>query len=177
MKEAMTRLFRWATVVALVSLGALLLTRYSAEWQLARAEQLVDQALRGRVAPSAIAPAMTEAVALLEHSARALQQDARRLLAQATALTILGRGREAIELIAPEIARAERPELLVALGRAHASTGNDTAARAAFLRAAWIAPASLSTLPKRLRDELLVRTAEIESELARVPNTAPPPLP
>lgn len=170
-------LWRHALAFILVVVALFLLARYPGEWRLARANALVEATLLGKIDPAQRHKSMTEALRLLETTTWQMPHDPRRELVSASALTVLGRGAEARDALLPEVIRAERPELVVALGRAYAAAGDDVRARAAFLRAAWAAPTSLSTLPKAVREDLLRQVAVMESLLAAGQLHAPPPLP
>lgn len=171
--HALRRLLLFAIVVC----GLFLIVRYPGEWRLARASDSIDATLLGKVYASQRSQVVNEALALTEAAAWQLPHDARRELVAASARTILGRGQEAIDGLLPEVVRAERPELVVALGRAYASVGDEANARAAFLRAGWAAPASLATLPKSVREALSAQVATLEADLQAGRLTAPPPLP
>jgi hypothetical protein len=175
--ESLVRAMRYLAIVVLLASGLFLVARYSGEWRLARATDLIDATLRGKVEFSQRARVVGEALALAESAAWQLPHDARRELVVASALTILGRGGEALARLGPEVVRAERPELVVALGRAYASTGDDISARAAFLRAGWAAPASLATLPRAARDDLLNQATALGAQLVTGQLTTAPPLP
>jgi len=75
------------------------------------------------------------------------------------------------------LALGERPEIDANVGRAYASLGRHDRAAAAFLRAGWISPAVLSSLPSAPRDALRSELAALEQKLLTGRLGAPPPVP
>jgi len=176
MTARLHRPLRLALAAALLVCGTVELITYPAEWQIASANSRLENALRQ---PNG-ANQVTSVNFALELSRRATEKtpyDVRAALAYGTALTMLRKGGDAVNLLEPVIAHAERPELVVALGRALAATGDDSGAHKAFLRAAWAAPASIATLPKAVRIELLSEVASLEGDLTSRRLSAPPPMP
>jgi hypothetical protein len=109
-------------------------------------------------------------------AAPALPEDARVALARGVALSLLGRGQEAVRVLDAAIAAGERPELSLCLGRARAVAGDEAGADRAFFRTAWASSFALGTLPKGLREALLVRVGEREQAFREGRVDGAPPL-
>lgn len=170
------RLSLMLLMTLLVAIAGYLVLRYPAERQIEQSLGLIDRALRGQIAPAQARPAIERAAALSRQALETLPGDARATLAAGSAMTMLGQGGDALRLLEAQVARAERPELLVALGRARAAAGDDVGARAAFLRAAWASPPSITTLPRAVRAELLDEVARQDRALRDGQLQTPPPL-
>lgn len=153
------------------------LARYRLEHELATAQETVQAVLAGqRRGPEARA-ALQEAESRLRAQSAAAATEPRLALARGVALILLGDGREAAALLAEAIAHGERAELVLNYGRALAASGNDAAARAAFLRAAWASEQAIASLPAPVRAELMQQVVQWEAKLAAGELPAPPPLP
>jgi hypothetical protein len=155
-----------------VLLGAMLLVclwpeapRYLAQWRLADASVRLERILSGQVT-GADAVASAQRAALQANAARSgLPWDASVALLEGTALLLLQQGVAAQQVFVQAIAIGERPELTLNLGRALALLGDETGAQQAFLRAAWAAPQSLSTMPRATREALLRQVDAWERQL------------
>lgn len=156
-----------AALSILAAWGIALAYWYAAEWDIARSNQLLNGILGGRIGGAAAASAAAVAQAVSERAVQTVPGDDRAVLALATAQTIRGQGSKARVLLEKTTALSGRPELVLALGRARAATGDDAGARLAFLRAAWISPNAIATLPGSVRNELLARTEAMQDDLAR----------
>jgi len=106
-----------------------------------------------------------------------LGADARAPLVHAITNIALQRGNVAIDVLGAAIEQAERPELVVNLGRALFQQGDASAADAAYLRATWASVAAIQTLPRGMRETLTQRVQELEVQLAKGELEQPPPLP
>jgi hypothetical protein len=179
----MTWLWR---VLALVLLAAALwpeLPRYAAERQLHQANRQLESALRKvqqsphqAGADAQIREQAADALQLATQAAFALPDDPRCILAQALGLILSGQGKEAATLLEAAIARSERPEFTINLGRARTTQGDTAGAQAAYLRTAWASTQAIGTLPRVLREDLLRQVAELETQLRAGKRLAPPPL-
>jgi predicted Zn-dependent protease len=177
MSDLAKRILQVTVALLLVSCGVGLLARYPGEWRLSAASATIDAALRGRLDRSQVVERVADAFAKVDAATWQLPHDPRRELVASTALMMLARHQEALTRLSAWVERAERPELVVALGRAYAGAGDEASARAAFLRAAWVAPASIATLPKALREDINRQVLARENELREGRLSMPPPLP
>lgn len=171
------------TVVKLVGTAALLVL-LGPEWQawraehaLARVERSVDDVLVGRVGGTAAVATIDAAITDADRARAALPDDPRTALAAALPRIMLARAGEARAILEAAIAAGERPELTLNLGRALAAEGDDGAAQAAFLRAAWASPTITATLPRATREAIATAIAEREAGLRAGRLSAVPPLP
>lgn len=152
------------------------LDRYRAEWLLADGNSQLEQVLRGTVTGDEAVQRVDAALEEAQRAATLIPGDPRAILTQAVALLLLKRGTDAIALLAPAIAAGERPELTIDLGRARGISGDEKGASTAFLRTAWISPATIATLPKAMREPLLDQVKTLEDDLKAGRLNAPPPL-
>nr|WP_281378018.1 O-antigen ligase family protein [Chiayiivirga flava] len=149
--------------------------RYRAEWQIAAASAQLEAVLRGRERGSAANAAVAEAERLAR-AAAAATDDNRAALLLGIALILQQRGDDASRVLERAIARGERAELTLNLGRARTVLGDSAGADAAYLRTAWASPLALATLPATMRADLSARVARLESQLRAGRLQAPPPL-
>lgn len=181
----MSRLWRLLAIAVLAAALWPELPRLAAEWRLRAANQQLEHALggvqqatrqgqNGDVAQ--IRRTAAEGLQLAEQAATALPGDARVTLARAVGLLLSGRGGEAANLLDAAIAREERPEFTLNLGRARTTLGDTAGADAAYLRTAWASSQATATLPKTLREDLQRRVAALEAQLHAGTLAAPPPL-
>jgi len=152
------------------------LQRYRAEWWLGEADARLEAALGGTLKGDAALSSIEDALQLTQRAMHVLNGDPRPVQAGSVALLLLHRGGEAIALLEPAIAKGERPELTLNLGRARGINGDEKGADAAFLRAAWANPKAIATLPKAMRGPLLDRVTELERQLREGRLRQPPEL-
>lgn len=166
-------------LVALLLLAALIpeFARHRAEWQLADARDALMRVLGGLDRNSDALAQLQRADRNGREAAHTLGADARAPLVVAIANIALQRGDVAMDVLDAAIEQAERPELVVNLGRALFQQGDATAADAAYLRATWASAAAIQTLPRSMRDALTTQVSELESDLAKGKLEQPPPLP
>lgn len=81
----------------------------------------------------------------------------------------------AIELYRRVLALGERPEIELNLGQAYMMLGDRERATAALLRAGWVNPAILATIPAIASEPILEALREREARLVAGGLTAPPP--
>ena len=172
----MTAMVRFVAGLLILAAALPELPRYRAETQLAHAGQQIDAVLRGGARGAEAVDAARQAEASASAAAIWLPGDPRPPLHRAVALMLLARTGEATDVLEAAIRVGERPELVLNLGRARFQGGDPAGADRAYLRAAWAAPAVLSTLPRPMRTELLHRVARREEELREGRSTSPPPL-
>ncbi len=152
------------------------LAAYRAEWMLAQANTRLDRVLRGVDQGTSGMKAVEEAALLAHQSALLLPSDPRPALLEGIALILHGEGATAIAVLDDAIAKGERPELTLNLGRARTIVGDTSGANAAYLRTAWASPAALATLPKAMRETLQAEVLQLEIALRAGQLYAPPPL-
>lgn len=167
----MTLALRCVAALLVLALAWPELARYRAEWTLATARSGIQAIL----ASGDAARAAREAPAIVS-SLEALPPEPRRDLLLGLALILARDAVGAGRVLDDAIARHERPELVLNLGRARAAAGDDAGARRAFLRSGWAAPAALATLPATVRTELLAEIARREQALAAGRSDVIPPL-
>jgi len=171
---------RGLAIVTVLVLGAALvpeLSRYAAERRLAAATQAIAAvAAGGRVVP-AEAPTLDRLGAVARATAAANPSDTRGLVAAGTAALVAGKPGAARSEYRAALARGERAEIDLNLARAFALDGRREQAEAALLRAAWLSPVLLATLPSADQSRIGATIAEWTDRLTRGALTAPPPLP
>ena len=148
----MTRALRLAAVLLLLAALVPDVRRHAGERSLYRATALLGSALTGSV-PGTDPRRLAEAARDLAAGASAvLPFDPRPPLVEGAARLALGDAPRAEERFRESVERAEKPEALVNLGRALLLRGRPEDARQVFIRAAWLHPASLATLPLAYRE-------------------------
>jgi hypothetical protein len=172
----MKRILQWLTIASLLALLWPEFPRYAAEYRLAQAAARLDRALSGIDQGQAALASVIEAQRLTHAAGLVLPGDARAVMLEGVALILSGQSQQAIEVLEAGVALGERPEFTINLGRARAAVGDEAGARAAFLRSGWASPTALGTLPKPVRDALLLEIQQLESELRSGRLQAPPPL-
>lgn len=150
--------------------------RWRAERTLAESGANIERVLAGRQGDVDAVARLRRDVEQLTLAAAALPGDARVPLQRGLALLLLGDASASKEEFEAAIARGERPELVLNLGRARSALGDESGARRAFLRSAWAAPAATATLPRALREQIAGEIAALESELRAGRLESVPPL-
>lgn len=141
------------------------LPRYRAEHLLADANARLERVLRG-AEPAATAMASVQAAeGAARRAAQLLPSEPRPALARSIALIMTRRLDEAVAVLNDAIARGERPELTINLGRARAALGDEDGARRAYVSTAWAAPSAVGTLPQAMRQSVLDEVAALEAKL------------
>jgi hypothetical protein len=171
---------KWLLRIALLAALALALApeiaRYRGEHLLAQADGRLSLLLRGGLQGEAAVQAARTAAAEAEQADNLLVQDTRAALARGIALILLRRADEAQVLLQTAVARAERPELSLNLGRARAALGDEAGARRAYLRTAWASPYGIATLPREMREQIQSEMTQREAQLRDGQLTQIPPL-
>jgi hypothetical protein len=166
-----------ATLVVLLAAAVPEMRRYGAERRLADATgAIATVAGAGRVVPQE-APRLAKLAAMAEEAAVAMPADSRGLVAAGTAMLVAGKPGEARARYRAALARGERAEIDLNLARAYALEGRTADAEAALLRAAWLSPALVETLPEHDRARLTTALADLEARLGAGTLPGPPPLP
>lgn len=170
----MTRALRLP--LALLLLAALVpdVRRHAAERSLHRASALLGSALTGSVPGADPRRLATAARDLAAEASDGLPFDPRPPLVEGAARLALGDSARAEACFRESVERAEKPEALVNLGRALLVRGRPEEARQVFLRAAWLHPASLATLPASYREPAL---AEADAGRTRLRGNGEPAIP
>jgi len=83
----------------------------------------------------------------------------------------------ALDYYREAFATGERAEIDLNLGRSYAMIHRDDAARAAYVRAGWISPEIVATLPADVRAPIVAEIDRLAEELSSGRLDAPPPLP
>jgi hypothetical protein len=151
-------------------------SRYAAEHRLRQATTALAQIVARPAAPAETVRRL-ERVAGVAAAAAGLPGDWRPHQVAGAARLLAGQGEAALAHYRAALALGERPEVDLNIGRALAALGRDEAARAAGLRAAWIAPAVLAGLPPGSRAALGAELERLERELRAGRLAAPPPAP
>lgn len=165
-----------AAVGALAALVAPEFRRYAAERQVGFATAafrgLLDRAGEAETAGNILGIAR-----LALSSASGLPGDPRPWILAGSAYLVTRQPERALENYREAFATGERAEIDMNLGRAYALAGRKTDADAALLRAGWVSPEILASLPEATRDPLLLRIGDLARDLKTGRLAAPPPLP
>jgi len=154
------------------------LARYGSERRLRIAGEAFEILLTRSQSVEDPLGALDRVAVLAESAAAGLPGDTRPLVLAGSAHLTAGRPERAEELYAAATAAGgERAEVDMNVGRARALRARDEQARAAFLRAGWISPALLATLPASVADPIRSEVARLESELRAGRLKEPPPAP
>jgi hypothetical protein len=90
---------------------------------------------------------------------------------------VTGQPERALEFYREAFATGERAEIDLNVGRAYAMLRRSDSAAAAQLRAGWISPEILESLPPEVKQPLLAEIARMSLDLRQGRLAAPPPLP
>jgi tetratricopeptide (TPR) repeat protein len=166
-------------VLALVILAAMVpeLPRYAAERRLYHASTVLRAVFAQARAMADPGAAVAWAASVAGDAAGDLPGDWRPLNLAGSALLLGRQPDRALEKYREALALGERPEIDVNVGRAYASLGRNDLATAAFLRAGWVSPGVLASLPPSIGDALRSELSRLERELTSGRLAAPPPLP
>ena len=166
-------------VVFAAALAALVLPefgRYSAErrvgWATNAFRSLLDRAADPETSRNVVA---IGEVAL--DAAANLPGDPRPWVLAGSSCLVTGRPERALENYRDAFATGERAEIDLNLGRAYGMIHRDDAARAAYVRAGWISPEIVATLPPDVREPILLEIGRLSAALSSGRLDAPPPLP
>ncbi len=171
------RILRAAAVVAiLAALAWPEFSRYAAERRVGYATAAF-RALLDRSSD----PETTRNIAALGELALqttgSLPDDPRPWVLAGSACLLTGQPERALELYREAFATGERAEIDLNLGRAYAMAHRTDSAAAAQLRAGWISPEILASLPPAVKDPLLGEIARLSEELRQGKLSEPPGLP
>lgn len=154
------------------------------EWQAYRSEQkllqanlLLQAALTGQLPDADPLDGVRRMLTLAQEARVDLPHDPRGILIEGMGYLMLSRLDEAEQMFVSALRQGERPELLVNYGRVLAARGNHDGAHAAMLRAAFIAPGSINTLPKAMRIQIEAEVAAYEQAFVAGETNVIPPMP
>jgi len=169
----------FAALLSIVLVAAVIpeFHRYAAERDLYFATALFGSMLHHQIPDASQASAFATAAETASRAADGLPGDSRPLIL-AGSLRLLARQPAAARVIYMRaLAGGERAEIDLNLGRADEMLGNREAASAAILRAAWISPAIVSSLPENIQTLVQAAVKNDEELLHGHRLAAPPPLP
>jgi len=173
--DGQLRVARAIAAVLLVALVALPeLRRYRAERTLARATAAAQAVLAARVPAARV---LDEALVAADASAAALPGDPRPVLAAGAIELVAKRPQQALERYRTALVLGERAETDLNAGRAYALLDQRPEALAAFVRAAWLSPALVPSMPLAAQPLVQAEVARLEEQLRAGTLAAPPPLP
>jgi cytochrome c-type biogenesis protein CcmH/NrfG len=174
MKPLRVTLIGLALVLALIPE----FTRYLAEHRLYWATSLFRSAIVQGKATTDHEELLETVVTSATDSAASLPGDSRPWILAGSARLFAGRPAEALALYRLALnLGGERAEIDLNLGRAYDLLGNQSAASAAILRAAWVSPAIISSLPNEVQEPVRAVLALNSERLRAHRLSAPPPLP
>jgi Flp pilus assembly protein TadD len=165
-----------AALGALAALVAPEFRRYSAE----RRVGFATAAFRGlleRGGDAETASNILRVGQLALSAAPGLPGDPRPWMVAGSACLVTRQPERALENYREAFATGERAEIDLNLGRAYALANRQADADAALLRAGWVSPEILASLPEPAREPLLARVRRLSHELGEGRLAAPPPLP
>jgi cytochrome c-type biogenesis protein CcmH/NrfG len=106
-----------------------------------------------------------------------LPGDPRPWILGGSAYLVTGQAQPALDAYREAFATGERAEIDLNLGRAYAMLGRKENAERAFVRAGWVSPEILSSLPDATREKATAEIQRLTRELYGARLTEPPPLP
>jgi tetratricopeptide (TPR) repeat protein len=106
-----------------------------------------------------------------------LPDDPRPWVLAGSSFLVTGQPERALEFYREAFSTGERAEIDLNVGRAYAMLQRTDSAAAAQLRAGWISPEILESLPPAAKDPLVAEVARLSEELRQGRLSAPPPLP
>ncbi len=168
-----------ARLAAVLLLGALAwpeIPRYEAERRVGFATSAFRDLL-DRIGEPGATPEILEVGSLALGTAARLPGDPRPLILAASSFLVTSQPERALELYRDALGTGERAEIDLNLGRSYALLRNKENADAAFLRAGWVSPEILASLPASIKDPFLFEVNRLAEELRAGRLAAPPPLP
>jgi tetratricopeptide (TPR) repeat protein len=108
---------------------------------------------------------------------RTLPGDPRPWILGASSYLVTSQPQPALEVYREAFATGERAEIDLNLGRAYAMLGRPDNADRAFVRAGWVSPEILASLPDALREKPEEEIRRLTRDLYGGRMTEPPPLP
>jgi hypothetical protein len=163
----------------LAALGALFapeVQRYAAERRLGYATGAF-RGLLDRTGDPETARNIQELGAVALSTTGSLPGDPRPWILGGSAFLVTGQPVPALEDYREALATGERAEIDLNLGRAFAMLKRQDDARAALLRAGWVSPEILASLPPAAKDPILLEVERLARQLHEGRLDAPPRLP
>jgi len=164
--------------VALVAVLALLvwpeLARYRAERRIGYATAAF-RALLDRAADPETAQNLVGVGALALQTTASLPGDPRPWMLAGSSFLVTGQPERALEFYREGFSSGERAEIDLNLGRAYGMLHRTDSERASYLRAGWVNPEILASLPAPAKDAALAEVARLSAELSAGRLSAPPP--
>lgn len=171
---------RWVFGIALIAgLAALTgpeIPRYAAERRIGYATNAF-RALLDRAGDPETGRNIAAVGELALRTASQLPGDPRPWILAGSSCLVTSRPERALEYYREGFATGERAEIDLNLGRAYAALKRDASADAAYLRAGWISPEILASLPEDRKGPALAEIERLTTELREGKLTSPPPLP
>ena len=165
-----------AAVAALALLVAPEFPRYAAERRIGRATNAF-RALLDRTGDPETARNVVAVGEIALQTAAQLPGDPRPWMLAGSSYLVTGQPERALEFYREGFATGERAEIDLNLGRAYALLKRRASASAAYVRAGWISPEILASLPPDQKAPALAETRRLAAELVAGRLDAPPPLP
>jgi hypothetical protein len=165
-----------AALAALAALVAPEFRRYAAERRVGFATAAF-RGLLGRTGDAGTASRILGVGQLALSAVPGLPGDPRPWIIAGSAYLVTRQPERALENYREAFATGERAEIDLNLGRAYALADRQADGDAALLRAGWVSPEILASLPAPVRDPLLDRIRRLSQELGQGRLVAPPPLP
>lgn len=172
----MKRLFAIAISIALVFAIAPEFGRYRGEHRLYQATALF-QAMLDNNAGFDRAEIFNAALTSATEAAISLKGDSRPLILAGSLFLFAEQPANALVFYRRALALGERAEIDLNMGRGYEMAGDRVSASAAILRAAWINPQIVSSLPLNVQAAVQATVAQNEELLREDRLSAPPPLP
>ncbi len=172
----MRRLAGLVLVAALAALVAPEFARYKAERRVGYATTAF-RVLLDRAADPETAQNILTVGALALSATGALPGDPRPWMLVGSSFLVTGQPERAIEFYREAFATGERAEIDLNLGRSYGILRRADAESAAYVRAGWVSPEILATLPGEPRSKAQAEIARLAAALVEGRLEAPPPLP
>ena len=168
-----------ASLLLLAGLAVLVrpeLTRYSAERRLGDATNAFRALLDRAADPETGRNLLVVGEAALS-TAGALPGDPRPWILGGSAYLVTSQPQPALETYRNAFATGERSEIDLNLGRAYAMLGRRENAERAFVRAGWVSPEILSSLPEAMKEKAAAEVQRLTRDLYGGRLAEPPGLP
>jgi tetratricopeptide (TPR) repeat protein len=152
------------------------LTRYAAERRLGDATNAFRVLLDRAADPETGRNLLVVGEAALSTTG-ALPGDPRPWILGGSAYLVTSQPRPALDTYRDAFATGERAEIDLNLGRAYAMLGRKENADRAFVRAGWVSPEILDSLPEAMKQKAAAEVQQLTRELYSGRLKEPPPLP
>jgi cytochrome c-type biogenesis protein CcmH/NrfG len=172
----MRRVAGVALIAALVALVAPEVARYRAERRVGWATNAF-RALLDRAGDPETARNILEVGAVALSSTGTLPGDPRPWMLVGSSFLVTGRPERALEFYREAFATGERAEIDLNLGRAYGLLRRADAESAAYVRAGWVSPDILASIPEAPRAKAQAEIEKLTIALSEGRLDAPPPLP